>query len=304
MGRRRAVTESFEGYLDAFGRLDALMAATPEPRSAAMLLDVAEAAGVTSTATVLDAGCRDGAWPARLTERFDCHVVGVDVARARLVEARETHGLPVAEADVASLPIASDSVEFVWCREVLSVVDDPVVCLREYRRLIRPGGAVISWEAFPTAALCNDERAWFFGALDAPSWWASGKTAFDQAVTDSGLAVEFMTPVAAESTEWLALNRPGDLLEAVIRVAKMRRERENYEAELGSWYPRMLAWSVGRCISFSGNSRPTPRSCARRRHGVPTHNHTVPIDALVHLVVVDRTRVLGPQLGAVQVKVG
>ena len=223
--RQRSVVESFDGYLDAFHRLEELMDATPEPRSAGMLLDVAGTAGVTASSTVLDAGCRDGAWPARLEARFGCRVVGVDLARVRLREAREAHALPVGEADVAALPIATGSVDFVWCREVLSVVADPSACLREYRRVLRAGGAVVSWEAFPTAALSEDERAWFFDALDVPAWWTKGRSAFDEAVNESGFAVEFETAVAPESTEWLALNDPQDLLEAMVRVAKMRRQR-------------------------------------------------------------------------------
>ena len=240
----RPVTEFFDGYPDAFQRLGELMDATPEPRSAGMLLDVAAMAGVTTASTVLDAGCRDGAWAARLEAKLGCRVVGVDLARERLREAQAAHALPVGEADVAALPIADGSVDFVWCREVLSVVSDPIACLREYRRVLRAGGAVVSWEAFPTPALSDDERAWFFEALDAPSWWARGRSAFDEAVSESGFAVEFETAVAPESTEWLALHEPQDLLEAMVRVAKMRRERERYEAELGRWYTRMLAASV------------------------------------------------------------
>jgi ubiquinone/menaquinone biosynthesis C-methylase UbiE len=242
--RQRSVVESFDGYLDAFHRLERLMDATPEPRSAGILLDVAAMAGVTAASTVLDAGCRDGAWPARLEARFGCRVVGVDLARERLREAREANALAVGEADVAALPIATGSVDFVWCREVLSLVADPSACMREYRRVLRAGGAVVSWEAFPTAALSDDERAWFFEALDSPTWWAKGRSAFDDAINESGFAVEFETAVAPESTEWLALHEPQDLLDAVVRVAKMRRQREQYEAVLGRWYTRMLAWSV------------------------------------------------------------
>jgi SAM-dependent methyltransferase len=150
----------------------------------------------------------------------------------------------VSEADVAALPVATGSVGFVWCREVLSLVADPGPCLREYRRVLRPGGAVISWEAYPTGALSDDERAWFFAALDAPEWWKRGRPAFDDALAGSGLSIDFETPVAPESTEWLALHRPDDLLEAIVRVAKMRRQRATYEAELGRWYPRLLAWET------------------------------------------------------------
>jgi ubiquinone/menaquinone biosynthesis C-methylase UbiE len=242
--RRGSVVESFDDYLDAFARLDGLMSATPEPRSAAMLLDVAALAGVSLGEVVLDAGCRDGTWPARLSERFGCRVIGVDLARRRLREAREQHALAVCEADVAALPVASESVGFVWCREVLSLVADPRQCLREYRRVLRRGGALISWEAYPTALLSDDERAWFFAALDAPEWWKRGRPAFDDALSGSGLSIAFETAVAPESTEWLALHRPDELLEAIIRVAKMRRQRAAYEAELGHWYPRMLAWET------------------------------------------------------------
>lgn len=242
--RRRAITDSYDGYVHAFERLGELMRTTGEPMSAGMLLDVAGEAGVTVGSVVLDAGCRDGAWPARLEARFGCRVLGVDLARKRLREAQEHHGLAVGEADVAALPIASEAVDFVWCREVLSAVDDPAQCLLEFSRVLRPGGAVIFWEAFPTSALSEDERASLFAALDAPAWWAKGRVAFDTAIQQAGLRIELDTPVAPESTEWLALHQPDNVIESLVTVAKMRRERVRYEAELGPWYERMLAWEL------------------------------------------------------------
>lgn len=174
--RRRIVEESYDDYLTIFERLEALVANTEEPRSTGMLLDVAGVAGVSPRSTVLDAGCRDGAWTARIADRFGCVVVGIDVAGARLAEARDRHGLPVARADVGAVPLSDSSVDFVWCREVLSVVEDPIACLREFTRVLRPG---------PTSA-CD-------------------------------LTIEVDEAVAPESTEWLAMHQPDELIEALDR---------------------------------------------------------------------------------------
>jgi SAM-dependent methyltransferase len=46
-------------------------------------------------------------------------------------------------ADVAAVPIADGAVDCIVCTEVLEHIPDPVACVREVRRLLRPGGAFI-----------------------------------------------------------------------------------------------------------------------------------------------------------------
>lgn len=97
---------------------------------------------------VLDYGCGPGhdligfalhSRPARL--------IGMDVSSTSLEEARARLELHGATADLLQifgqdkpLPLEDGSVDYVHCSGVLMLVPDPVKLLREFRRILRPGG--------------------------------------------------------------------------------------------------------------------------------------------------------------------
>jgi SAM-dependent methyltransferase len=92
---------------------------------------------------VLDAGCGTGG-NAALLGRFG-RVVGLDVAELALDLARE-RGLPrLTRASVADLPFGEGTFDLVTSFEVLyhRSVGDDVGALREFRRVLRPGGWLV-----------------------------------------------------------------------------------------------------------------------------------------------------------------
>jgi len=96
---------------------------------------------------VLDVGCGPGTITAGLARRAG-RVIGVDMS-AEMVErssdlaARE--GLANAGFEVASaydLPFGGGAFDVVYAHQLLQHLADPVAALREFRRLLRPGGLV------------------------------------------------------------------------------------------------------------------------------------------------------------------
>lgn len=77
-------------------------------------------------------------------------VVGVDRARGMLDLARP-QGVPLAQMDGVELGFRDSSVDVVVIAFALFHLDDPVVALREVRRVLRPGGVVgtITWAEDP-----------------------------------------------------------------------------------------------------------------------------------------------------------
>lgn len=77
-------------------------------------------------------------------------VVGVDVASRWLVVARrrlDDHGLPVPilAADAGRLPWPDATFDAVAADSLLEHLDDPAAALREWRRVVRPGGTLVVW---------------------------------------------------------------------------------------------------------------------------------------------------------------
>jgi ubiquinone/menaquinone biosynthesis C-methylase UbiE len=98
--------------------------------------------------TVLDYGCGPGndlvgfahySRPRRL--------IGVDVSPTSLEQANARLSLHGASAEFVhvpygsySIPLADGSVDYVHCSGVLMLIEEPVRILREFRRVLRPGG--------------------------------------------------------------------------------------------------------------------------------------------------------------------
>jgi ubiquinone/menaquinone biosynthesis C-methylase UbiE len=96
---------------------------------------------------VVDVGCGTGWYAAGLhrgcPDLAGLLVVGVDLSAGMLAAARAAGAQPVLQADATRLPIADASVDVVATRGVLHHLPDPAAALAEWRRVLRPGGAVV-----------------------------------------------------------------------------------------------------------------------------------------------------------------
>jgi len=73
---------------------------------------------------ILDAGCGTGYSMVWFRNRYGARVTGVDYHRFGLSFARRRGEASLVCADVASLPLATDSFDLVSCFDVVSVMDD------------------------------------------------------------------------------------------------------------------------------------------------------------------------------------
>jgi ubiquinone/menaquinone biosynthesis C-methylase UbiE len=93
---------------------------------------------------VLDAGCGTGYLAAGLRRaRPDVFVAGADLSEGMLANARAVGAEALVQADAGRLPFAATSFDLVVARGVLHHLPDVAAALREWRRVLRPGGAVV-----------------------------------------------------------------------------------------------------------------------------------------------------------------
>lgn len=92
---------------------------------------------------ILDLGCGVGADLPGLTQRFpEAEIIGMDCSELYLdYGKRQAHhqGHWIA-ADAGSLPLASHSVDLIFANLLLPWSSDPLALLKEWRRVLRPGG--------------------------------------------------------------------------------------------------------------------------------------------------------------------
>lgn len=191
------------------------------PFGAAELLSAVAGAG-----RVLDLGCGSGRLTVALA-RAGAAVTGIDTSRERLDDARRRAGesgveLQLLEADMnGPLPFEDGLFDAATSRLVLMAAADPAATLREFRRVVEPGGRIATvlwasldlnpWFSAPreaVAAVLGGERASFaraFGKLGDPAEAAEAHRAAGLRDVEATLLREHASAAnAAEHWERLA----------------------------------------------------------------------------------------------------
>jgi len=179
---------------------------------------------------LLDAGCGSGQFSVAFAQR-GCQVTGIDLSPAMLEHARGNTlraGVSVEfmNGPLAPLAFPESAYDAIFCRTVLHIVPDPFAALREFRRVLRPGGRLYasvpgalspiratSWRRFVESELrtINDLLPWELEALMieggwqvVDSWgdWSGQESGLQQTAADVARASEHPLIQQATATTW------------------------------------------------------------------------------------------------------
>jgi ubiquinone/menaquinone biosynthesis C-methylase UbiE len=110
----------------------------------------------------LDVGCGVGLYALWLAEAIGPrgHVTGIDRVPERIVAAQRLAGgvlgaerLLFQLGDGTAIAAADEAFDWVWCADVLHHIAEPVLALKEFMRVVRPGGQIIIKESQVMSAL-------------------------------------------------------------------------------------------------------------------------------------------------------
>ena len=94
-------------------------------------------------AAILEIGCSGGPLMQRLRRQGYTHLTGIDVS-APAIELAQARGVPnVSVMDGAALAFADASFDLVIASDVLEHIEDEGRALREWTRVLRPGGQLL-----------------------------------------------------------------------------------------------------------------------------------------------------------------
>jgi len=187
---------------------------------------------------VLDAGCRDGAHLIELVRQCDIDGVGVDPVEIHIDRARaavEAAGLAeritLHRGVMHDLAYGDDHFDFVWCRDVLEQVDDLDGALTELVRVMKPRGRLLAYTTLTTELLDDRDAEMMrrhLGNVDGNLDRSHLEAAFGR----TGLVIERTQVIGTEWREF-AEERTQPVSKALLRLARLRRQREEIVAEHG-----------------------------------------------------------------------
>lgn len=224
-------------YGDDDEQLRALLDESLAPRPPDLLLDLALPL-LTPQSRLLDVGCRDARHLISLVSRSGCSGIGIDPIERNLERARVAvsaagleRRIEIRRGVMEQLQEPDNSVDVVWCRDVLEVILDLDRGLAEVARVLKSGGAAVVYTVFATprlepreAAALNEPLGNVPRNLDRPTVEA----AFERA----GFQVERVDDIGTEFREYEE-ERSQPVSESLLRLARLRRSRADVISRFG-----------------------------------------------------------------------
>jgi SAM-dependent methyltransferase len=104
---------------------------------------------------ILDAGCGIGGSSRLLAKTFNCRVTGIDLAPAFIETAGDLTRwceldsfIDYEMGSVLNMPFKTDTFDAVLCQHILMNIQDKQTALKEFYRVLKPGGSLILHEIF------------------------------------------------------------------------------------------------------------------------------------------------------------
>jgi demethylmenaquinone methyltransferase / 2-methoxy-6-polyprenyl-1,4-benzoquinol methylase len=128
-----------------YDRYAAVLSFGQDPRWRRFLVSRVEAG---ARDTVLDVATGTGAVARELLAQKGCTVVGLDQSPEMLAEARRRlpRSVELVEGTAESLPFPDESFDALTFTYLLRYVADPAATVREFARVVRPGGTIAGLE--------------------------------------------------------------------------------------------------------------------------------------------------------------
>lgn len=209
------------------------------PRSPDMLFERLAALGAAPQHTVLDIGCRDGRHSCEIARRMGSRVIGIDpveqhMREAQVLLAEQGAGLRVEimKGTIGAIPVPDHSIDYIWCRDVLTHVEDLAGGFAECVRVLRPGGQMLAFTTFGTALLEPGDRARLCLPLAAVEQNLSVET-IEAAATQAGLQIVEREWLGSEWREWREESGDHRTSQQLLQCAHMLRDRERLIGEIG-----------------------------------------------------------------------
>jgi SAM-dependent methyltransferase len=180
----------------------------------------------------------------------------VSLAEASVAQAGLLDRTSIAKGVMEHIPAASNSFDFIWCRDVLEHVEHLDAGLAEMVRVLRPGTRMLIYTDFATDLLSPQEAAANFEPRGIVSTNMDERNV-EAAFARAGLRIDRRDIIGSEWREY-AEERSRPVARDLLRLARLRRRGEEIIERFGQdIYNRAkggLQWSAYQLL---GKLQPT-----------------------------------------------
>jgi SAM-dependent methyltransferase len=208
--------------------LHAALRESLHPRGPDLLYDLVRDMELRPGSAAVDVGCGDLRHSLRLAELFELEVLGVDPVPQ---EVDSGSGVRFVVGTAEALPLDAESVELVWCRDVLVHVADLDRAYAEFHRVLRPGGRALVYQMFAGPRLEPREVAWLWQTIGVVPT-STDPECTESAIASAGLKVDQRIVLGSEWGEW-AQEQSGKPGERLLHAARLLRDPDRYAARFG-----------------------------------------------------------------------
>jgi SAM-dependent methyltransferase len=174
-----------------------------------VLARVLDALPLPAQARILDAGCGSGRNMVDLARRGA--VTGIELSDASVALARERATGDVVAGSVLQMPFATDSFDLAVCLDVIEHLEDDLGALRELRRVVAPGGALLvtvpayQWLWSGHDEVNHHQRRYTSGSLrrvaEQAGWRQLRSTHFNSLLLPVAVALRVLDRFSRKTTE-------------------------------------------------------------------------------------------------------
>ena len=168
-------------------------------------------------------------------------------AQLHIAELALTQSVHMVQGDIQQLPFKAAMFDFIWCRDVLTHMDDLAHTFAGCERMLKPGGKMMVYQMMRTDLLTHEEAIRL--CLPLASFPDNlSRSYFEQAFTAAGLVLLEADVLGSEWREYGEETDSKLTSKQLLRIARLRRNREQLVAQFGeSYYACELAnchWGI------------------------------------------------------------
>jgi ubiquinone/menaquinone biosynthesis C-methylase UbiE len=239
------------------------------PVSRELLLDLAEQNGASKDALVLDIGCANGGLSRKLLAKTNCKIEGVELLPF-LVDLGEKDNqklgigedkFRITEGSIEDIPFPDNTFDFVFCSDVIGLVEDLDKAISECARVLKPNAKALFYAtSFPTETLEEKEAEMIYSTLGS----SLGKAITAQQ-TEESLSKYFVVTdkkvIGGQFGQYEAEHQKDGLPEAasnLYKVSRLLANKDTYVEKYGEKvYRIVLAEAMWSPYILLGKLEPT-----------------------------------------------